>query len=338
MLLVLEPQNQQFYCPALTARVASKIIESGGIVTKVYPDITAQQADFPDAIRTAMRATEHTIFFNRIGDYARFVGMTGAGSKTICYARNGGMMNSPFAGMRYTLMTTLLEKLEAELLHAARWKIECDLGTDIAGSFYWRSHEHDQHGVDDDFSMTLFPVTTFKPVLCHDATGVVALSRWLMPAAAVKVGPDALDFCGVVKAIVNNGYLEQFDGEPEAAQKISDYYDLVSAKLQVNRNRIHSWHAGINPLTSFGRNIEQDFEGWCSISFASPRYLHFHTCGDQPPGEIAWSVFNPSVSIDGERFWHNGQFVWLQRQDNVELIGQYPAAARLLEASSDIGV
>ena len=36
-------------------------------------------------------------------------------------------------------------------------------------------------GSDDEFSLSLFPVTTFKPVPCDTANGTVALSRWLVP-------------------------------------------------------------------------------------------------------------------------------------------------------------
>jgi hypothetical protein len=31
------------------------------------------------------------------------------------------------------------------------------------------------------------------------------------------------------------------------------------------------------------------------VAFANPRYLHFHTCGNYAPGEIAWSLFDVKV-------------------------------------------
>ena len=186
--------------------------------------------------------------------------------------------------------------------------------------------------------MQLFPVTTFKPVPCNAANGSVALSRWLMPGAAAKVDPAIVEFSDVVHAVVNDGELTDLKGNAESVQRINNHYDLVSKTLGIRRNRIHSWHAGMNPRTFFHGNANTELDEWSAISFASPRYLHFHTCGDIPPGEIAWSIFNPSVWIDDELYWQNGELVWLQRQDNQLLIEKTVDAECLLENSLDIGL
>ena len=42
----------------------------------------------------------------------------------------------------------------------------------------------------------------------------------------------------------------------------------------------------------------------------STRYLHFHTCGNYAPGEIAWTLFDASAEFDGvPKFWENGELV-----------------------------
>ena len=41
----------------------------------------------------------------------------------------------------------------------------------------------------------------------------------------------------------------------------------------------------------------------------SPKFLHFHTCGDYAPGEICWMVENHSIVIDGEPLWKDGTLV-----------------------------
>ena len=128
------------------------------------------------------------------------------------------------------------------------------------------------------------------------------------------------------------------DGPHESVKAVTDHYDFLANALGVRRDRVHSWHAGLNPRTSFAAPIEDDLERWGAVSFASPRYLHFHTCGDTPPGEVAWSLFNPTVWIDDRIYWDKGQLVWLQRPDNRDLIALYPGADCLLEESADIGV
>jgi len=268
-------------------------------------------------------------------DYSRFVPIKGRSTKTQCYALDTQMFASHYAGVCYKLMTQLYKKFEHELMSAKHWEFSCALGTDLRGDFCWPSQ---QGGQDDDFSLQLFPVTTFKPIPCDNAHGHVALSRWLMPGGVAKVNPSHLHFDGVVLAKVDAGELKGFEGPAAVVQQLNEHCDFVAMSLNMNRNRIHSWHAGLNPHTFFDGSMTADLMRWENISFASPRYLHVHTCGDLPPGEITWSVFNPTVIIDGETYWENGQFVWYQREDNRALIAEAAGAECLLELSNTIQV
>ena len=335
VLLILEPEGSEFFEPGIDALITQRIRKYGGLLTTMKPDLITHPAEFPDAVSSAMGEADHTLFVSRLGDYVRFMPSMGNGSKTICYPHQLQLWHAPFARVCHRLMTKLLHRLESELTNASQWRITCPLGTDISGRFCWPSQND---GVDDTFSMGLFPVTTFKPVPCDTANGSVALSRWVMPGAAAKVEPAVLNFEGVVHAYVRNGSLDTLKGNPDAVQSLNDYYDRVSRTLQTNKNRIHSWHLGINPMTFFNEEIDRHLEQWAAISFASPRYLHFHTCGDVPPGEIAWSIFQPSVWVDDLPYWQNGEFVWLQRKDNAALIRATEGAACLLAPSQNIGL
>ena len=183
-----------------------------------------------------------------------------------------------------------------------------------------------------------FPVATFKPVPCSNANGLVALSRWLMPGGAVKLANADIAIDGVVNAYVKDGKLDYLCGHDAEVAKINGHYDCISKTLGINRNRVHSWHAGINPQTYFDHPADDYFDLWSAISFGSPRYLHIHTCGNDPPGEVAWSVFNPTITIDGLVCWENGEFVWLQQAANKALIESYKGAHYLLEPSLPIGI
>ena len=335
VLIISEPPEQEFYHPAIAENIKTYLQYRGATVSIVFPRIVADPRHFPQNISTLMGRTEHTLFLSRLGDYARFTPLMGNSKITISYARQLHMLDSPYSGTSHQLMSTLLHKLEGELENAATWRITCPLGTDLHGTFCWPSREG---GIDDDFSMNLFPVTTFKPVPCNTAQGTVALSRWLTPGAAAKVDPANVYFDDVVFAKVNNGKLTGLQGENKSIQKINQYCDLVSSTLGIDCNRMHSWHAGINPFTSFSDDVNSHLEAWGAITFASPRYLHFHTSGDVPPGEIAWSIFNPTVWVDGELYWDSGNFCWLQREDNAALIENTCPGSGLFENSADIGV
>ena len=335
VLLVKEPDELPLYSSTICDLVAARVGELGGQATIEVYELITEAGNFPLELTLAIQRVDHTIFMSRIGDYSRFSPFSGRSTKTQCYALNEQMLVSHYAGTCYQLMTQLLKKFEAELMAAKEWQFSCALGTDLRGQFDWPSQAG---GHDDDFSLELFPVTTFKPVPCNTANGIVALSRWLMPGSVAKVKPSHLDMDEVVMVKVNDGVIDHFEGSDEAVSAVNQHYDFVAETLGINRNRVHSWHAGLNPHTFFDGDMVTELERWEGTSFASPRYLHVHTCGDVPPGEITWSVFNPTVIIDGETYWENGQFVWYQREDNLALIREVAGAECLLEISRCIQV
>jgi len=335
LLLVEEEPQACFYCPHLATYLESQAQALDLKVSRITAEHITDLTDFPTKVIEMMGHSDHTIFLNRIGDYSRFLALPGACSKTICYALDSASLASPFATVSHHLMSQLLARIEDEMQRAKAWRITCPLGTDISGTFCWPSAKG---GRDDDFTLSLFPVTTFKPVPCDTANGSVKISRWLMPGGAAKVEPATLSFDGVVSVAVSNGMIDSVDGPPASVRAVTAHYDTVASALGVRRDRVHSWHTGVNPRTAFSGPIDGDIERWGAISFASPRYLHFHTCGDVPPGEIAWSLFNPSVWIDDQLYWDRGRFVWLERQDNRSLIARYPGADCVLEESADIGI
>lgn len=330
-LLVLEPDR------TLYDREVGAIIESGARalsarVTVVSEPLISHPNEFPASLASLMQHADHTLFLSRLGDYVRFLSLPGSGTQTTSYTYTAAQLASPFAALPHQLLASLRDKLEAELLRARQWRISCPLGTDISGTFCWASLNG---GDDDEIQVALFPVSTFKPVPCNTASGRVALSRWLMPGGSPKLESPGLAFDGVVHCTVDSGEITGFSGA--AANQLERHYDRVSETLGINRNCVHSWHLGINPQTAFSGSVEQAFDRWCATSFGSPRYLHFHTCGDQPPGEVAWSLFNCDVQIDDELFWRAGEFVWLQRADNRAQILAHPDGAGLLRPSASIG-
>lgn len=335
VLIVTEPEQETLYSSTLGQRVARRIVELGASVTIITHPIVKQVADFSLELVANMQLAEHTLFLSRIGDYSRFLPFADQSRKTQCYALNEAMFASHYAGTCYQLMSKLHRKLETELMQAKTWHISCPLGSDLSGTFCWPSL---QGKSDEDFSLHMFPVTGFKPIPCDTAYGKVALSRWLLPGSAPKVEPAYIDLADVALAEVTAGQFTGIHSSTATRKAINTHYDRVADTLGINRNRVHSWHAGLNPHTAFDGCMLTELERWESISFASPRYLHVHTCSDTAPGEISWSVFNPTVTIDGKIWWQDGQLVWYQRADNLQLINTVENGQCLLEPSQCIKV
>ena len=101
-------------------------------------------------------------------------------------------------------------------------------------------------------------------------------------------------------------------GNPNDVSNVENHYQYVSKLFNINEKTVHSWHAGIHPGVIYESPINENPDRWSNNVFASPKYLHFHTCGDYAPGEICWMISNHTVKIDGKALWDNGKL-------NVEL-------------------
>ena len=332
VLIVTEEAGGVHYDGRIAGYVADAARGLGTEVRVVSSELPETPGDFPPELREAMGASDHTVFLSRIADHARFIKIEGASTKTICYALDEGLLGSAYATVPHKLMSVLLEKIEAELGAAKHWRITCPLGTNVEGGFDWKGDE------DEDFTFHLFPVTTFKPVPCTSMRGKVALAHWLIPGGKANYEPAFLSIGEPVMAHVDKGRLEALEGPPAAVAPVEAHRQMVAEKFGIDRDFVHSWHVGLNPHTFYEGRADADLERWGAVSFASPRYLHFHTCGDYAPGEIAWSVFDPTVYVDGKPFWKDGVFVWLERKDNADLISHYPGADCLYHMRRDLGV
>lgn len=332
VLVIAEEPHETHYHPAAAECVARVASDLGAVVRSMAPAMPERAGEFPPELAAAMNEVDHTVFLSRLADHARFMASPGSCTKTICYALDEGLLGAPYATLPHDLMSQLLAKLEAELDQAKEWRITCPLGTDARGTFAWKGDE------DEDFTFGLFPVTIFKPVPCTTMRGKVVLAHWLIPGGKAHYEPAFLPIDGHVTAHVEDGRLVSLEGAPDAVAPVEHHRAHVANLFGIDKDFVHSWHVGLNPHTFYAGNAHEELERWGAISFSSPRYLHFHTCGDYAPGEIAWSVFDPTVTVDGEVFWKDGTFVWLERADNAELIAGYPGAKCLYEMRRDLGV
>ena len=106
----------------------------------------------------------------------------------------------------------------------------------------------------------------------------------------------------------------------------------------IDRNFVHSWHAGIHPGCGYPWDARANYERWGGAAFGNPRILHFHTCGAYAPGEISLNVIDPTVEADGVAYWEQGTFRAERLPNGHEILRRYTCAARLFaHPDRDIG-
>ena len=85
--------------------------------------------------------------------------------------------------------------------------------------------------------------------------------------------------------------------------KLSGEALMGNQKFGIDPDAIHSWHAGIHPACAYEGEAARDPDHWSNTVFTNPRFLHVHTCGANPPGEICWMVLDRTVKVDGVAIW-----------------------------------
>lgn len=335
LLLVTEDPALGYFGAGLADTITDHALRMGAVVSKIEAPVIEDPVDFPAAIREAIARTDHTVFLARLGDQVRFQAIPGDGSKTMCYALDNDYLAAPFSALNHKVMLALKQALEASFDAADSWHITCPLGTDISGRFPPPSKD----ASDGEVSMNRFPMLTYRPIPAASMTGRVALSNWLIGTGSRLYRPYDVRFDGTVFAHVENGRIRDFEGAAASVDRIRRHYEFIADRYGIDGTVVDSFHTGMNPQTFYSGPAEADFQRWGGVAFGAPHYLHFHTCGAYSPGEICWSVFDPTIRVDGEVFWDSGKFRFVERPEIRALFADHPDVARAFaHPRRDIGV
>jgi hypothetical protein len=335
LLLVAEDPALGYFGPGLVETIAAHARQIGAAVRVIDAPVIEDPSDFPKDVQDAISESDHTVFLARLGDQVRFQLMPGSGSKSMCYALDTDYLAAPFACLDHRIMVALKQKLESAFDAANGWRVTCPLGSDISGRFPPPAEDP----TEGEVTMRRFPMLTYRPIPASSMTGRVALSRWLIGTGSRLYEPFGLQFDGTVFAHVENGRIAGFEGAVDTVGRIRDHYDFVADRYRIDRDVVDSFHTGMNPQTFYSGRAESNFPRWGGVAFGAPHYLHFHTCGNYSPGEICWSVFDPTIVVDGEAFWENGIFRFVDRPEVQALFSTHPdVAAAFAQPRRDIGV
>lgn len=238
------------------------------------------------------------IWFARIGDQDRFQSQVSKRTKVVSYARTAAALASTFGTRTHAEMTALKNRIDDRMAAAKSIRVTCPLGTDLRG----------QPRAEDAMDVTVrrFPMCVPCPVPADTFSGTVALQGYLTPTGSRSYQPASLRLTAPVFASVQHGRIVRFEGPQQVTDQVKRHYQHVASLFGIDPDAIHSWHAGIHDGCFHDKPVEEDPDLWSNTVFGSPKWLHFHTCGDYAPGEICWMVQNPTVSIDGQSLWSNG--------------------------------
>jgi hypothetical protein len=269
LLIIAEKQSYGWYRDNATESV-SKVAKKLKINFKIL-QVEGPEASSFSELETIMQSYDCTIFFARLGDQDRFETSKTLGKRVMCYARSAKDLASSFGTVHHQAMIDMKDTLNNLFLNSQHVELSCPQGTKLSGKMLNRSFY-----TNNDVAVLRFPMVVPMPILTSSFSGKVMISNYLTSTGSKTYAPNSVKI-------------------------------LSPLTITILNNCVHSWHAGIHPGTRYLKSVEDDPDQWSNTIFGSPRYLHFHTCGELPPGEICWMIQDPTINIDGKPLWDKGE-------------------------------
>ena len=329
LLIVEEEPGLGFYDDRLGPIIADCAAEWGLEVerrlTSFSPDVSAMPAD----LDAALKSFDHVLFLARVGDQLRFTAMPDSARPIVSYVLDEGSLGSPFAGASYRCFEELKYALDRLMAGARHIRITCPLGTEYSGRL--TPELPPSGGLTRDVTIKRFPVSVFSPVKAENFSGRVAVMHCLAGTGSRYYEPYGLRIDEPVFARVEGNRVVGWEGEPAIVAQVRSHYDDVAGRYDIERDFVHSWHAGIHPACAYSGDALDNLERWSGSAFGNPRLLHFHTCGAYAPGEICWNVVDATVRIDDVPIWENGRLFPDRFAEGRQLLARSPDLAELFE-------
>lgn len=334
MVIVSEAEGEGYYDGQVAQAVARAANALGVRTTLCSLPFREEVEDLDGELAELMGEADCTIFFARLGDQVRFRALPSGRRAIVSYLLDMEMLTSPFGTAHYHAFTALKDTIDAYLSDAREIRVTCPNGTDFAGPGPgWRKTPK------RDVTIIRFPMSVFAPVPAAGFSGCAALAGFLMGTGSRYYHPYGRKLSGPLLAHFDHGNLTGFSGSAQDVAVANAHYDDISSRFGIDRNAVHSWHAGIHPGCAFHDPVESNFLRWSGGAFGNPRILHFHTCGAYAPGEISWNILDPTIRIDGVAVWEDGRLYPERLPGGAEIVARYPCAASAFEnPARDIGI
>ena len=323
-----------WYDLAAARAVAAEARRLGGVPVFVPVGGPGNRPD--PRVAAAVAAHDLAVFFSRMGDQDRFEKPAPGKTVVMCYARDAAMLASPYGRTDHRALLDLAAAVDGILRRARRIRITCPLGTDLAGP--GASNGSDVRPPEPggaEMAVRRFPMGVHRPVDASGFSGRVVLAPYLTSTGSKVYAPASLALETPVIAEIAYGRSIGLDGEAGVVERVRAHYRMVAARFGLDAGVVHSWHTGIHPGCAYAHDAAEDPDRWANNVFTNPRFVHFHTCGAEPPGEICWTVLDPTIEADGAALWERGRFRPEVFAPTRDCLRRWPALEPLFAAPSD---
>ncbi|WP_420395643.1 hypothetical protein [Nioella sp.] len=332
LLIAYEPPEYGYFDADAVSIVSRAADRLGLRVDAVDVGFNPDNPHLPPELLARFEAADIIVFLARLGDQLRFSDMPQGKTIIVSFALSRDLFGSGFANGHHAAFLDLKAAVNETLDRANDVRITCPLGTEITGRPEMNLNP------DGDTTILRFPMSVFTPVPAHSFSGRAAMS-FLTGTGSKYYDDYSPEFSAPVFALMENGRLTGFEGEPADVDRANAQYDRVSSMFGIDRDFVHSWHAGIHPGCGYPWDMRQNYERWGGAAFGNPRILHFHTCGTYAPGEISWNIFDPTIEVDGVTLWEEGVFRADRLPGGPAILTHYPGVAALFDRPErDIGL
>ena len=326
LLIAHEAAHLGYYGACALPCVAAAAQDLGLEVRTHDVGFCAQTPRIDAALARAMEHADIIVFLARLGDQLRFSEMPAGKRIVVCYALDAESLGTPFGTVPHAAMTELKTLIGGALRAARQVRITCAAGTDVRGIPTLPD------GAGSDTTLRRFPLSVFQPVPATTFSGRVALCGFLTGTGSLYYAPYTVTTRAPLHAVFARGRLIGFDGAAEDVRAAERHYDTIAHRFGIDRDMVHSWHAGIHPGCAFPDPAQGNYERWSGSAFGNPRILHFHTCGAYAPGEISWNVLDPTIMIDGVKVWQDGMLHPERLAGGEALLDAWPGLADICAA------
>ena len=299
LLIIREKEEFGWYKKDISETIYSEA-KSMGLRPEIL-EVGEPENDAKNKLAEIINEYDCTIFFARVGDQDRFEKSSFKTKRVMSYVKSKKSLMSSFGSTNHFALLELKNVINKLMMDSNYIEILCPLGTNVFGKINKSTTlESGEVGV------LRFPVVVPAPILANNFSGKVALSNYLTPTGSKVYEPNSLKLNKTIFAFLENGKIVSFEGDKKTVDDVENHYTRISNIFNIEKYVAHSWHAGMNPGTSYDYDISENPDRWSNSIFGSPNYLHFHTCGNYAPGEICWMLPNHTIKIDGKAIWENG--------------------------------
>jgi len=329
LLIIYENPDQDWYDSGVVAAVRNMARDMGTDPTLL--EVGAPKNEEDPMVTEAISNHACTIFLTRLGDQDRFSDAVPGRRSVMVYARTSDMLASTYGTTNHKAFEEFKEAVHDVMLSANEIVITCPLGTQLTGDVSHTTREDTR-----DVSVKRFPLGVPQPIEAATFTGQVAISRFLTTTGSKVYDPDNAVLGDIAFAHVENGRITDYSGDAKTVAQIKKHYDFVSDLFGIDPSYVHSWHAGMHPGCRYLPTAAEHPDRWSNSVFTHPQFVHFHTCGAYPPGEICWMVKDQTIAFDGVALWENGRMRPEKFSATAGCLEKWPEMKPLFDSPSEL--